>query len=50
MMGCKHDWGWPRRRGGKNGKDVQTCTKCGDERESTIQFERKEPMKCTRNG
>jgi hypothetical protein len=32
---CSHDWGWPRRRGDR---DVQVCTQCGAERESSIQF------------
>jgi len=36
-MGCLfgHDWGWPRRRGDRH---IQTCLKCGSERESKVQF------------
>lgn len=30
-----HNWGWPRRRGGK---DMQTCLDCGAERESRVKF------------
>jgi hypothetical protein len=35
-----HDWGWPR-RDSATGKDIQTCTRCGSQRESVIQFERR---------
>jgi hypothetical protein len=31
----EHNWGWPRRRGGK---DVQVCLSCGTERESKVSF------------
>jgi hypothetical protein len=31
----EHNWGWPRRRGGK---DVQVCLSCGTERESKVHF------------
>jgi hypothetical protein len=36
-MAClfEHNWGWPRRRGGK---DVQVCLTCGSERESKVHF------------
>ncbi len=36
-MAClfDHDWGWPRRRAGK---DLQSCVKCGVERESKVRF------------
>ncbi len=32
----EHNWGWPRRRGGK---DVQVCVSCGCERESLVRFD-----------
>ncbi len=37
-MGCffDHNWGWPRRRGGK---DIQICPDCGAERESRVHFD-----------
>ncbi len=37
-MACliEHNWGWPRRRGGK---DVQVCVSCGTERESLVRFD-----------
>jgi hypothetical protein len=35
MLFCRHDYGWPRR---VNGADIQTCTRCGAERKSKIQF------------
>ncbi|HVX66810.1 MAG TPA: hypothetical protein VHA11_09425 [Bryobacteraceae bacterium] len=31
-----HEWGWPRKRGGK---DIQVCLHCGTERESKIHFD-----------
>ncbi|HEX8984990.1 MAG TPA: hypothetical protein VF767_06160 [Bryobacteraceae bacterium] len=31
----EHDWGWPRKRGGK---DIQVCLHCGTERESKVHF------------
>ena len=38
---CRHQWSFPRRwpefRGRANA-DVQTCTKCGSRRLSTVQF------------
>lgn len=36
-MAClfEHNWGWPRRRGGK---DLQVCLTCGTERESKVHF------------
>jgi hypothetical protein len=35
MLFCRHDYGWPRR---VDGADIQTCTRCGVERKSKIQF------------
>jgi hypothetical protein len=37
-MAClfEHNWGWPRKRGGR---DVQICPDCGAERESRIRFD-----------
>ncbi len=37
-MAClfKHNWSWPRRRGGK---DVQFCPDCGAEREARVHFD-----------
>jgi hypothetical protein len=32
----EHNWGWPRRRGGK---DMQVCVICGRERESLVRFD-----------
>ena len=32
----EHNWGWPRRRGGK---DLQVCVGCGRERESLVRFD-----------
>jgi hypothetical protein len=31
-----HEWGWPRKRGGK---DIQVCLHCGTERESKVHFD-----------
>jgi hypothetical protein len=33
----EHAWGWPW-RDKKTGRDRQTCTRCGAQRESSIQF------------
>lgn len=41
LFSCGHDWGFPRRRRefqGKHKVDVQTCSKCGAERISPVQF------------
>lgn len=38
---CFHSWGFPHRWpefAGRRNVDVQTCTKCGARRISTIQF------------
>ena len=38
---CRHDWSFPRRRavfGECRNVDVQTCSKCGAQRVSPIQF------------
>ena len=37
-MAClfDHNWGWPRRR---DGKDIQICINCGVERESKVRFD-----------
>jgi len=37
---CPHDYGWPQFRANSDGVglDYQTCTKCGSERVSKIQF------------
>jgi hypothetical protein len=37
-MSClfEHNWGWPRKRAGK---DIQVCLSCGAERESRIAFD-----------
>jgi sulfur relay (sulfurtransferase) complex TusBCD TusD component (DsrE family) len=38
---CSHSWGFPQRWPEFNGKrnvDVQTCSKCGARRESSVQF------------
>jgi hypothetical protein len=37
----KHEWGWPW-RDRETGRDMQTCTRCGAKRESSIQFPRQE--------
>jgi hypothetical protein len=36
MCLLSHRWGWPRRRGDK---DVQTCVRCGLQRESLVNFD-----------
>jgi hypothetical protein len=38
LMAClfDHNWGWPRRRAGK---DLQMCLNCGSERESKVRFD-----------
>jgi hypothetical protein len=36
-MFWRHEYGWPRR---VDGRDLQTCTRCGARRESKIQFGR----------
>ena len=41
IFSCNHDWGFPRRRrefGGQCNVDVQTCSKCGAQRISPVQF------------
>lgn len=40
-MSCllTHDWGWPRRR---QGRDVQVCTICGREKLARVQFTKTE--------
>ncbi len=37
-MAClfEHNWGWPRKR---EGKDIQVCLNCGVERESRVRFD-----------
>jgi hypothetical protein len=37
-MAClfEHNWGWPRKR---EGKDIQICLSCGVERESRVRFD-----------
>ncbi len=36
-LGCViHNWGWPRKRGDR---DMQVCARCGQERESKVQFD-----------
>lgn len=42
---CRHTWGFPRRWpefAGKHAVDVQTCSKCGVNRLSPVQFGRTE--------
>jgi hypothetical protein len=41
IFSCNHMWGFPRRRpefGGRRNVDVQTCSKCGAQRISPVQF------------
>ena len=41
LFSCRHSWGFPRRRpefGGRHNVDVQTCSKCGAQRISPVQF------------
>ena len=41
MFFCNHSWGFPRRRPefqGRQAVDVQTCSKCGAQRISPVQF------------
>ena len=41
LFSCSHSWGFPRRRqefAGQRNVDVQTCAKCGAQRESPVQF------------
>ncbi len=42
-MCCVHNWGWPRRDKARK-VDVQTCTRCGAQRDSKIQFRAGEPV------
>lgn len=34
-MFCRHEYGWPRRVAGV---DIQTCTRCGEKKASSVQF------------
>ena len=41
IFSCSHSWGFPRRRpefDGQRNVDVQTCSKCGAQRISPVQF------------
>lgn len=41
LFSCNHNWGFPRRKTEFEGKcdvDVQTCSKCGAQRISPVQF------------
>jgi hypothetical protein len=41
LFSCNHSWGFPRRRAdfaGQPNVDVQTCSKCGAQRISPVQF------------
>jgi hypothetical protein len=41
LFSCSHNWGFPRRKAEFEGKcdvDVQSCSKCGAQRISPVQF------------